>query len=415
MRLGRRFFLSTAGASLALPASAQMQISAEADVAIVGAGLAGLTAARVLMAAGKKVLVVEARERIGGRAVTDASLGFPADLGGQWLEPPLAADLAGKPVPVGAQAAIFLKGRELKPEEYARYAKLSTDYAQRAMELRAKLPGLDPRVVIGATEPLEQLALAPLALQPPFDERLTLAEGVGAAIGRWAAKVPVKTGVRVARIDSTERLIRLITPAGDVQARVAIVTVPTTALLDAGPRFAPALSAQKLAALAALPMHAYAKVFVAFSRRAIDVPADLHLTSFTRSDRMIQALVRPQGREAAIMMADGDEARALEAGGASAMGAWAMSALADTFGPAVRGAVSGTAATRWTLDPLARGAWSAATLGHERERSVLAAPHHDRVLFAGEATDQASGGTLAGAHASGLRAGQEALMLLGRR
>ncbi len=139
------------------------------------------------------------------------------DLGAQWLEPALARELAGKPVTVGAQAAIFLKGRELKQDEYARYAKLSTDYAQKAMELRAKLPGLDPRAVIGATEPLEQLALAQLARQPPFEERMTLGEGVGAAIVRWAAKVPVKTGVRVARIDSTGELIRLITPAGDVQ------------------------------------------------------------------------------------------------------------------------------------------------------------------------------------------------------
>ena len=105
----------------------------------------------------------------------------------------------------------------------------------------------------------------------------------------------------------------------------------------------------------------------------------------------------------------------LEASGPGAMGAWALSALADAFGSEVRSAVSGTAVTRWTVDALARGAWSAATLGHERDRGVLAAPHHDRVLFAGEATDQASGGTLGGAYASGLRAAQEALALLGRR
>ncbi|MEI9900198.1 MAG: hypothetical protein WDN31_08805 [Hyphomicrobium sp.] len=72
--------------------------------------------------------------------------------------------------------------------------------------------------------------------------------------------------------------------------------MPTTVLLNDGPRFAPALSAAKQAALAALPMHAHAKVFLAFSRRAIDVPADLHLTEFTRGDRIVSALVRAAGQ-----------------------------------------------------------------------------------------------------------------------
>jgi len=237
MRLGRRFFLSSVGASLAVPASAE----AEFDVAIVGAGLAGLTAARALIAAGKKVQVVEARERIGGRAVTEAGLGFPFDSGAQWLEPPLARELGGKPVMPGMQAAVVLRGKELSADDYARYGKLSSDYAQRMAELRAKLPGLDPRLAIGPKQPLEQLALAALMHDPPFEEQTTLGEGVGASIARWGARVPVKLGARVIRIDSTEPFVRLVTPAGDVQARAAIVTVPVGVLATWGPRFAPPL------------------------------------------------------------------------------------------------------------------------------------------------------------------------------
>ena len=62
--------------------------AATPDVLVIGAGGAGLTAARELMSAGVPVLVLEARDRIGGRAVTDTSLGVPWDRGCSWLHSP---------------------------------------------------------------------------------------------------------------------------------------------------------------------------------------------------------------------------------------------------------------------------------------------------------------------------------------
>ena len=86
-----------------------------------------------------------------------------------------------------------------------------------------------------------------------------------------------------------------------------------------------------------------------------------------------------------------------------------MTALVELFGKEVRTAFLRGASTRWGQDPFARGAWADGPLP---ARLALAAPHHERVLFAGEATDPTGG--VVGANASGLRAAKEALAVLGR-
>jgi phytoene dehydrogenase-like protein len=62
-----------------------MAAGLDADVVVVGAGVAGLAAARALALGGQRVVVLEARDRIGGRTWTDSSLGVPVDLGASWI------------------------------------------------------------------------------------------------------------------------------------------------------------------------------------------------------------------------------------------------------------------------------------------------------------------------------------------
>src|SRR5262249_51576224 len=82
----RRLFLAASAAAVAAPTLLRAQAAADVDVAIVGAGTAGIAAARRVAAANRRLAVFEATNRIGGRCVTDSAIfGVPFDLGARWI------------------------------------------------------------------------------------------------------------------------------------------------------------------------------------------------------------------------------------------------------------------------------------------------------------------------------------------
>jgi monoamine oxidase len=386
MTLGRRLFLSTFGAGLATRVSAADQH----DVVIVGAGIAGLTSARAIASTGKKVLLLEARQRIGGRIFTDSDLGFAFDHGAPTQAVPQTA------------GAVIVKGKELSTPDYEKYEKQLAETEKKIELVHQQLPGVDPRLALNYSEPLQVLALGEILRRTPF--------GPEPATLDLKTRLPMMLGKRVVRIDSTNPLIKLISPSVEVEARAVIVTVPVGVLAAGMISFAPPLSGAKLTAISALPMTVYDKVAVSFSKKVFDVPADARIIALVGENKIVEARLRPQGQEAGIVFFDGEEAKAMEARGPTAAGAQALTALAEVFGKDIRASLVGSQSTRWGLDPLSRGSWSA---GPAAQRAVLAMPHHERVLFAGEAT-QGEGATAAAAHASGLRAAKQALAVIGR-
>src|ERR1700692_987175 len=90
-RLSRRSFLAASAALAPRPApgpafAATPPSSGSLDVVIIGAGAAGIAAARKIAAAGRRYLIVEATDHIGGRCVTDTkTLGVPFDRGAHWI------------------------------------------------------------------------------------------------------------------------------------------------------------------------------------------------------------------------------------------------------------------------------------------------------------------------------------------
>ncbi|MBI3199127.1 MAG: FAD-dependent oxidoreductase [Rhodospirillales bacterium] len=429
----RSLLMSPFGLALVPPAQA-----ADPDVAIIGAGVAGLAAARALMAAGKSVQVIEARARTGGRAFTDSTtFGFAFDHGAQWIEagkinPAMAIvrEAAAKAILDQSEQAICVAGKELSKEDYERFEKIAHEATRKIAEALKNQPDVAVGRLLVAQDPLERLAYAmvgPLeqgvengelsardfTRQPEAEPQYAIAEGMGAMIARWGTKVPVKFDARVVRVDSTGAQVTIETTAGQMRARAAIVTLPTGVLATGKIGFAPQLSAAKREAIAQLPMASFNKVAILFARRVIDAPAGRNVTALTRKELAFDAIVRPANREAALVFVGGALARALEEEGGRAAVTFAVSALAEIYGNDLRGAVAKSHATQWGRDPYATGSWSVARPGHADKRAVLAQPHHDRVFFAGEATDPVWATRVGGAYASGLRAAKEALAVLG--
>src|SRR5262249_44400416 len=93
MTMTRRGFLWASAASAASPVLGGRAWGAplprEADIVVIGAGAAGIAAARRIMAANRKVLVIEAANQIGGRCITDnSSFDVPFDRGARWMHNP---------------------------------------------------------------------------------------------------------------------------------------------------------------------------------------------------------------------------------------------------------------------------------------------------------------------------------------
>ena len=89
MFVSRRNFLAGAAALGSAPALGAPSASGETDVAIIGAGAAGIAAARKVAAAGRRFTLIEASDRVGGRCVTDTrTFGVPFDRGAHWVRFP---------------------------------------------------------------------------------------------------------------------------------------------------------------------------------------------------------------------------------------------------------------------------------------------------------------------------------------
>ena len=405
-------------------------LPSEVDVAVIGAGAAGIAAARRLAAdSGVSVLVLEARERPGGRAWTVEADGIPMDLGCEWLH---SADrnvlaLLAKQLGFGinerppdwttrlrysgeslAAEADWIAEREAFYWAVHRLAQLPEDSPCSA----ALTPGgrwnalLDATSTWGNAVELDQISAKDNDRYEDSGINWRLTRGYGRLFEALADGLPIAYGTQATRIDHRGAMLAIETNRGTVRAKRVIIAVPSAIIAEERLVFDPPLP-DKLAAAHGLPLGLADKLFFHFEGGE-DI-SERYLIGSTRRRETMSYQIRPMGRPRIYCFFGGRFAAGLERDGIDAMAAFATDELAGLLGSDVRRNLRPLKASFWRQDEFARGSYSYALPGHAGDRAKLAMPVDDRLFFAGEACSLNFFSTAHGAYETGTAAATAAL------
>src|SRR6266704_6917817 len=259
MTMTRRNFLS---ASMGLSATPILggrvfagPLPREADIVVIGAGAAGIAAARRIMAANRKVIVVEALSQVGGRCQTDIStFDVPFDRGARWMHNPdtnpmirlgRAAGLEITTAPSGQKIRIGRRNaRAGETEEFlaalVRANRAIDDVSRKGdVPCAAALPkelgdwAGTAEFVLGAGfsgKDLKDVSVIDKARAQDRNAAIACRQGLGTLIAKLAEQVPLSLSTPASRIAWSNRDVTVETPSGKIAARAAVITVSSNVL-----------------------------------------------------------------------------------------------------------------------------------------------------------------------------------------
>lgn len=431
-------------------------MSTHHDTIVIGAGISGLSAAAELLRAGRSVVVLEARDRIGGRVHTEREDGRVTDLGASWIHGIDGSEVYAETEAAGMPTVEFTMGSYQaggRPVAYygpdgARLSDAAADaFIADVAEFDRVLGG-----VIAAAAPATSYATAvDTALESlTWDadraarvreylhhrseeqygadaadldahgldddavdgDEVVFPRGYDELATRLAQGLDVRLEHPVARVDWSEDGVVVTTVDGaEFAAATAVLTVPVGVLRSDELRIEPPLPAENADALAGLTMNAFEKVFLRFDRKFWDdgvyaVRRQGPAGAWWHSWYDLTAL---HGTPTLLTFAAGSCARAIRDWSDERITESVLTSLGEIFGDAVP-APQHVRITRWQDDPYSRGSYAYMTVGstpedHER----LAAPIGGVLHIAGETTWQEDPATVTAAMASGRRAAERIL------
>ncbi len=435
------------------------------QILVIGAGMAGIAAARTLHDAGCRVTVLEARNRIGGRTHTDSNLGVDVDLGAAWIHGPIANPL----VPLAEQhgvgwgetdffnihgGAVMAFRPDGTPIDEAAYTAgihyFAGAYNHLFSSLLAKQPGDDVRSVADLMDfglpGQEQLTgdaaagfyytsrvriryedaadldtvdwrMGRAYMKLPGGDLLVYRGGFGRLAAGLAQGLEIRTGVVVERIVYGPDGVTVATNQGDFAAEKVVVTVPLGVLKAGVIDFSPTLPPEKQAAIRRIGFGNYEKLALRFPH--IFWPTGPHRFNYlSDADPPLYMAwlnnAHYTGEPVLVAYHAAGLAQHTNRLNDEQLIAGALETLGRMFGPDVPDPVS-YVRSGWEADPFSRGSYSFSQLGMAVEdRAALAAPVGEHIFFAGEATHPHYWATVHGAYETGVRAAREVLDGVGR-
>jgi monoamine oxidase len=436
-RLSRRSFLAASAALATRPAVGAATLRGEVDVVIVGAGAAGIAAARRIAAAKRKFLWLEAADHIGGRCITDTTtFGVPYDRGAHWIHLPdlnpvtkLAPRRGLDIYPAPASQKVRIGRRHARQGELEDFLAVRVR-ANRAITEAARKGDVacaqalprdlgDWRAAVefvlgpfGCGKDLTEVSAVDFAKSAERDVDAFCRQGFGTLVAALAQGIPVELLTPASAID-VRRGVEVETPKGTVVARAAIVTASTNVIASGAIKFTPALPTRQLDALAKVALGSYDHIALELADNPLGLESDDLVFEKSANLRTAAILANVAGTSLCFVEVAGKYGRDLAAQGEAAMVDFAADWLAGLYGADVKKAIKHSHATRWNEEPLALGAFSAAIPGGQSARRALMEPVHEAIWFAGEAVHETLWGTVGGAWESGERAADAVLRRLG--
>lgn len=458
--LGRRDFLKVAGIGAAgvvaggawirssrspQTVAAPATIGNSASAIVIGAGAAGLMAARTLQRSGKSVIVLEARDRIGGRMDTSDALGVPIDMGASWLEGArgnpitgLAREFGMKRVRVGEWLALYSDRRRWPNSQQNRAWRTYRSAFRKALAWGERMPDNDVSLARGfavtgnpvdgmdagtrwylRSEVEDEYAAAADQLSLWYfwedgefgGQDAMFPNGYVQLADGLAEGLDVRLGAAVTHVDHGASGVQVHAADGTVYtAERAIVTVPIPLLREMS--FNPVLSAKQRAALASLGMGLMDKVALRFPKRAWPKGPDYFGLAHNPISPVAEwwNLTRVTGKPVLVGLTAGAGADWVEANDDATVAGRVMKDLRQQTNWRLPDP-EGVAIKRWRAEPWTQGSYSirppGATMADHRRLGE--SPPGSPVLIAGEATDPVYPSTVHGALRSGRRAAIQVL------